>query len=66
MLVGFAVDRRGGQAYFQPLAAWTGNFITAGTRLDTDIEYQCLVVPAIQGLGIFRRGSSLCQLLKWG
>ena len=66
MLVGFTIDRRRGQTDFKPVILWTDAFIMVGAWLDADIEDQCLVLPAIPGLGHLRRGPSLCQLLNEG
>ena len=66
VLVGLAIDRRVGQAYFQPVAARTGYFITAGARLDTDIEDQYRLVPAIPGLGHGQSRPFTVPVVEWG
>ena len=50
-LVGFAIDRGSGEAYSQPIAQWSGDFITAGAWLDTDIQDQGIALPVIPGCG---------------
>ena len=65
--VGLAINREGREAYFQPLAPCTGDFIMAGAWLYTDFEDQHPVLPAIPGLGhCLVRGRSLSQLLQRG
>lgn len=45
--VGFAVNWRRAQAYFELLSVYAGDFVTVCARLDTNVQNQRLIFPAV-------------------